>query len=180
MDNLLTCTNNPKLRVNPGPRDGGPDNVVAFRPAVVSKRRFEVTGFVHNRPRATREFFPVRATTRTEISLQAILVARRLTFWGEAVNLVFEFFALNPDLAPPVPNLATLPRILFGRTPANRHAKLALCSKNIACTLSPLAWAWINRSAKVAGVTAQDAAAALIHCHVDLAASHLLAAEAGE
>lgn len=180
MDNLLTCTNNPKLRVNTAPRDDGADNVVTLRPGRASKQRFEVTGFVQGRPRATREFFPVRATARTEISLQAILVAHRLTFWGEAVNLVFEFFALNPDIAPAVPNLAALPRILFGRTPANRHAKLALCSKNIACTLSPLAWAWINRSAKVAGVTAQDAAAALIHCHVDLAASHLLTAEADE
>ena len=119
----------------------------------------------------------VRAFHATEITLQRVCAGLGLTFWGEAVALIFDLYAANPGLAD-LSDLEDAPRGLTAKGGAIRHPG-APTSRGIMAPLSTSASDWITRTANSKRIGRERLASLILHRHASAAAALILAAQMG-
>lgn len=107
----------------------------------------------------------VRTFTRTDVKLTHIADALGLTFWGEVVGLIFDYFAHYPNSA----NLEHLDQVPKWLTRKGRDMRPdgGPSSKIIQVPLTIAALHWLRCVARNQGMKIEKAATAILHKNLD-------------
>ena len=114
----------------------------------------------------------IRTFTRTDVKLTHIADTLGLTFWGEVVGLIFDYFAYYPKSAN-LEHLDQVPRWLM-RKGRDMRPNGEPSSKNIQVPLTVAALRWLKRVARDLDMRTDKAATVILHKNLDAAMSLVL------
>lgn len=155
-------------------RDPDPDSILATESEGDNSTDFPTDPVRH----PSHLTLSVRAFGATENTLQRLVASEGLTFWGEAIALILEFCALNPDW-PDLHRLEDAPRGLARMGGAIRFPG-APVSRGIQTPLSPRSFAWVQSVAQAHGIGVEKAASLILYRNAAAAVATIQAARAAE